>query len=70
MNEDEFFKGGIELSDSQVNELINMLTKRCSHRTKVRLRSLITYDLDTLIKNCYCVDRFYITMRVNVTLAR
>ena len=56
-----WFKVGIELTPIQVDSLVQMLTKRCKHYTRQRIRSLITYDLDTLIQNCYWLERFYIS---------
>lgn len=62
MSKDKWFKQGIELSEVHINELVNMLTKRCKDRTKKRIRSLITYDLDTLIEKHWGLKRFYISL--------
>lgn len=58
---DKWFKKGISLTPPQLDELINILTKRCGHKVKTRIRSLLTYDLDTVIQNCYWIERFYIS---------
>ena len=62
-----FFKKGIKLTETQIDELVAILTKRCSHKTKVRIRSLTTYDLDTLIQNIAWFDRFHLQLAYDST---
>ena len=62
---DQFFKVGVQLTENQIDELANMLTQRCSHKTKIRINSMIVYDLDTLINNISWFDRFYISEHDN-----
>jgi len=58
---DKWFRKGIELTEAQTEEMVNMLTKRCKEYTKGRIRSPITYDLDTLIEKHWGLRRFYIS---------
>ena len=57
-----FFKEGIELNEQQVNDLVSTLTKGCRENTKRRIRSLVTYDLDTLIRFVTWFNRFYVNV--------
>jgi len=58
---DLFFRTGIELTDDQKQQLIEILTKRCREKTYRRIKSIITYHLDVIIKSCFWLDRFYIS---------
>ena len=62
--EDKWFKSGMNITDGQKEELITMLTKRCGQKVKGRIRSLITYDFNTLLESWF-FERFYICGRNN-----
>ena len=58
---DLFFNEKIELNEKQENELIEILTKRCGQKVKNRFYGLIKFDLQTIIKSVYLMERFYIS---------
>ena len=60
MSKEIWFRQGIKLTEIQKEELIAILTKYCRCKTYDRIKSLITYDLDTVIKNIGWMERFYI----------
>jgi len=60
MNNETFLSDKITLTIDQVNQLVKLLTKGCGQRTKTRIRSMVIYDLNTLLAKHWGLSRFYI----------
>jgi len=62
MSKDKFLKLNnlAEISESERLQITEILTKRCSQKTKNRMYGLVMYDLETLYQNISWFDRVYI----------
>ena len=58
MSKDNFFDSKTELNENEKAQLVEILTKRCGLKVFNRIRSLVTYDLSTLINDGF-LRRFY-----------
>ena len=44
----DVIEGRYELTENDIDQLVDLLTHRCRHNTKSRVRSVLTYDSKTL----------------------
>jgi len=65
MNTETFLNDKITLTNDQIDQLVDLLTKRCGQNAKTRIRSMVTYDLSTLLGKHWGLSRFYIYNKDN-----